>query len=111
MSDNAIGLLIENSANGAGLGDAEIEVRRMAFADDTVAGIRVANADGVAIRRNTLFDGAAVTGAVGIDLDATADANLISFNSWSGASTNTAFVDNGGGNCGTGNDFAVPPCL
>ena len=90
-------------------GHRDREVQRTYFADNSVADIRVVNSHGVVIQRNVLTDRYTV-GAVGIALDATSDANLISFNSWNGTSMNTAFVDNGSGNCRTGTTFAVAPC-
>jgi nitrous oxidase accessory protein NosD len=109
MLYDGTGLLIENSAKGAGLGQARIKVERMFFTEESVAGIHVVNSDGILIKKNNVEANA--TGAVGIALDATSDANLINDNSWNpNGSTDTAFVDDGSGNCGAGNNFAVAPC-
>jgi hypothetical protein len=106
---NNIGVLVENSANGAALARAGIVLKDMSILQDTAAGIRLVNSDGVAIRSNGLTGGSG-SGLVGIDIDANSNRNLIQSNTWADGGTNTPFVDNGTGNCGSGNNFAVPPC-
>jgi nitrous oxidase accessory protein NosD len=109
MLYDGTGLLIENSAKGAGLGQAGIKVERMFFTEESVAGIHVVNSDGIRIQKNDVEANA--PGAVGIALDATSDVNLINDNSWNpNGGTDTAFVDDGSGNCGAGNNFAVASC-
>ena len=106
---NNIGVLVENSAKGAALARAGIVLKAMSMLQDTAAGIRLVNSDGVAIRSDALTGGSG-SGLVGIDIDANSNRNLIQSNMWADSGTNTPFVDNGTGNCGSGNNFTVPAC-
>jgi hypothetical protein len=107
---NAVGVLIENSANGSVVGKSRIKLKGMGIFNNTVAGIRALNSDGIAILDNNLGESSSIAGAVGIDLNASSDSNLVDGNEWADYGANTAFVDNGTDNCGSGNNFAVPPC-
>jgi hypothetical protein len=106
---NNVGVLVENSANGAALAKSRIVLKGIGILQNTAAGIRLVNSDGVAIRSNGLTGGSG-SGLVGIDIDANSNRNLIQSNTWADGGTNTPFVDNGTGNCGSGNNFTVPPC-
>jgi hypothetical protein len=106
---NGIGILVQDCASGALLGKSGIEIKKCAFGTNSVAEIRLVNSDGVTIKNSFLGVGNG-SGIIGIDLDATSANNHIQSNTWNGGMTSTAFVNDGPGNCGGGNNFTVPPC-
>jgi hypothetical protein len=110
---NGIGLVIENSGKGAPLGKSGIVVKGHFFEENNTAEISIVNSDGVLILGDGLQTLHSDTGVDGIHLDATSNANLIVNNMWidlNPGNGNSAYVDAGTGNCGTGNNFAVPIC-
>jgi nitrous oxidase accessory protein NosD len=101
---NGVGVLIENSANGAALGKAGITLQNTEMSGNSVAGLRVVNSDGIVISRNVFTTNA----GVGLDLDSMSDMNLISHNVMYNGDT---IANNGSGNCGSLNDgFIIPTC-
>ncbi len=104
--DNGVGLLVQDSAGGAALGKSGIQIKGGEFVGNTVAGVRLVNSDGLRIKKNTVQSPSGGAGAIGIELDASSDANLVTSNMWiSGNVMDTAYIDNGTGNCARKNTF------
>jgi hypothetical protein len=101
-----VGLLVQDCSGGAARGKSGIQVKGTEFVDNTVAGIQLVNSDGLRIKKNTVQSPTGGSGTVGIELDATSDANLVTANEWiSGNPMDTAYIDNGSDNCARGNTF------
>ncbi len=110
---NGIGLIIENSGKGAALGKSGIVLKGDSFEQNNTAQISLVNSDGVLIRAEGLQTLDSDTGVAGIHLDMNSNANLIIDNiciDLNPGNGNSAYVDAGIGNCGTGNNFSVPAC-
>ena len=111
VSENTIGVLVENSAKGALLGLGGIEFTQGGVGNNSMVDIQLVNSDGMRITKTTLGTPQTGSGAVGIELDATSDANLIKLNTWyDPMMLNTAYIDNGTGNCAEHNSFPTPAC-
>lgn len=106
---NNRGVIIEDSAGG------RIVVRDNDIHDNTIAGhgppsgVFLHNADGVIISDNSITG----NGEIGVHLDENSDSNVLNDNEVSASPT--PLLNEGSGNCGSGNDFGdagnvLPPC-
>jgi hypothetical protein len=96
---NHRGLIIEDAVGGPGATNG-VRVQRLLLPSNGTA-IFLHNSDGVRIERNVANDARGSHPAVGIEIDATSDDNLIRKNSFSGAVTDV--IDDGTSNCWNGN--------
>jgi nitrous oxidase accessory protein NosD len=110
-TDNGVGIAVENSAVGAGLGKSGIDVDRAVLVDNDVA-IRVVGSDGLRVKRALVVANEDRIGLIGISLDAASNRALVLKSDWNDRSgTGDAYVDAGTGTCGKNNDgFDVPAC-
>lgn len=111
---NETALLIENSGGGATLGKGGIIISdgHYAVAGSNGTAVRFVNSDGVRFKKSFMFVNPSPEVALtGIALDAGSDRNLFLSNTWTDPEADeTPYSDAGTGNCGKGNNFAVPTC-
>jgi len=104
---NSRGAIVEDTAFAADvrLADNLVHVNTIAGSEGPSDGVFLHNADGVWLRHNDASD----NGAYGYHADPNSDGNVFLDNTASGNASGP-FLDEGAGNCGAGNSFAIAPC-
>lgn len=112
---SGVAVLLEDVASDLGeYGGARVRLHRLG-AQGRGGGIRFVNSDGVVVDGNIVVGGTSGGAAApGLELDGTSDNNKIDRNYLLARAGGPAVVDNGTGNCGTGNSFdpsgTLPAC-